>query len=258
MLDIICTFVYSLNSTAKLGSGQIGRSYTNFANLKLLYSTWSKEELAHRLASMPCFIALIMSDSFDDAIHFVDYISDLKGNPVKSKKKYLILNTPNIDQSLLQNKTSNFNVHIISHGETDQGGKNKITSLCPTLGKKYSLIRPGMCSSNLQDPRGKEIPVSVVGGEPYVIYNEKKEWIRGGGNFQKWDTYQGTEFQVMDLYANKFGFTPKYIRAKSWDGEGSVIEMVRKTIMYVYCISPSILCGRLIKRTVKLGWGNMP
>ena len=84
-----------------------------------------------------------------------------------------------------------------------------------------------MCPSNQQDPHGKEIPVSVVGGNPYVIYDKKNDWIQKE-NVQKWDTYQGTEFQVIDLYAKKFGFTPNYIRAASWDGKGSVIEMVRK------------------------------
>ena len=58
------------------------------------------------------------------------------------------------------------------------------------------------------------IPVSVVGAHPYIVYNEKREW--GGGS----------EFQVVDVYAKKFGFTPKFIRAKGFDNEGSVVEMV--------------------------------
>ena len=70
--------------------------------------------------------------------------------------------------------------------------------------------------------------VSVVGGNPYVIYDKNNDWIKKE-NVQKWDTYQGTEFQVIDLYAKKFGFIPKYMRAASWDGKGSVIEMVRKS-----------------------------
>ena len=103
-----------------------------------------------------------------------------------------------------------------------------MTSLCPSLGQKYSLIKAGLCPSNQQDPLGKTIPVSVVGANPYVIYNKKNDWIKKE-NIKKWDTYHGTEFEVIDLYAKKFGFTPKYIRAASWDGNGSVIEMVIKS-----------------------------
>ena len=95
----------------------IGRSYIYFANLELLHSTWNRAELIHQVSSMQCLIALIMSDSFTEAMQFVDFISDLKWNPAKNKKKHLILNTPNIDQELLQNKTNNINVHVISQAK---------------------------------------------------------------------------------------------------------------------------------------------
>ena len=97
-----------------IGGDNIGRSYTYFADLELLYSTWNRDELIRQVSSMQCLIALIMSDSFTEAMQFVDFISDLKSNPAKIRKKHLILNTPNIDQELLQNKTNNINVHIIS------------------------------------------------------------------------------------------------------------------------------------------------
>ena len=58
------------------------------------------------------------------------------------------------------------------------------------------------------------IPVSVVGAHPYIVYNEKREWVGG------------SEFQIVDVYAKKFGFMPKFIRAKGFDNEGSVVEMV--------------------------------
>ena len=94
------------------------------------------------------------------------------------------------------------------------GYKPKVISLCPTLAKRYSVIRPGMCPSNLQNPYGKVIPISVIGAYPYVVYDEDKEWEGG------------TEFQVIDVYAKKFGFTPTFLRAKGFDNEGSVVEMV--------------------------------
>ena len=98
----------------------MGRSSIYFTSLKLLYRTWNEQELARQVAFMPCLIAFIKTDSFDEAMNFVDRISGLKGNPVKSKKKYLVLNTPDIDQRLMQNKTGNINVHLIS-SEGDTG-----------------------------------------------------------------------------------------------------------------------------------------
>ena len=58
------------------------------------------------------------------------------------------------------------------------------------------------------------MPISVIGGHPYIVYNEKREWVGG------------SEFQIVDVYAKKFGFTPKFIRAKGFDNAGSVVEMV--------------------------------
>ena len=78
------------------------------------------------------------------------------------------------------------------------------------------MIKSGMCPSNLQHPHGKRIPISVIGPSPYVISNKDKEWIGG------------TEFQIIEIYAHKFGFTPKFIRATSWDSEGGMVSMVGK------------------------------
>ena len=72
-----------------------------------------------------------------------------------------------------------------------------------------------MCPTSLQNPRGKVIPISVVGVHPFVVYDEAKEWVGG------------TEFQVVDVYAKKFGFTPKFMTSTGYDNEGSVVDMVR-------------------------------
>ena len=71
-----------------------------------------------------------------------------------------------------------------------------------------------MCPSNLQNPHGKFIPVSVFGAYPYVTIGRDNE-LAGG-----------TEFQVIDIYAKKFGFTPKFMKGKGFDNEGSVADMV--------------------------------
>ena len=89
------------------------------------------------------------------------------------------------------------------------GTKDIVTSLCPALTKKYSVLVSGMCPPDLQNPRGK-----VIGIYPLVVYGEDKEWLGG------------TEFQIIDVYAEKFGFTPEFIRATGYDNEGSVVDMV--------------------------------
>ena len=95
-----------------------GRSSFFFTNLKELFSTWDESELAREVASMPCLLAFIRADSFNEGMKFVDHINGLPGNPTKNRKKYLILLTPTIDMTLLQNKTIHFNVHIINEGKT--------------------------------------------------------------------------------------------------------------------------------------------
>ena len=115
-----------------------------------------------------------------------------------------------------------------------------VTSLCPALGKKHSVIRPGICPSNLQKPHGKEIPISVIRKlEPYVISYIEEE---------------GAEFQIMNMYASKFGFTPKFKMASSFDSEGGLIDMVGKGLsLKLFTIVQSIfLLNRLIKKIVKL------
>ena len=74
--------------------------------------------MAHQVAFMPCLIGLIKTNSFEEAMSFLDLINSLQGNKVKSKKKYFVLNTPNIDEGFMQNKTGNIQVHIIEGVET--------------------------------------------------------------------------------------------------------------------------------------------
>ena len=103
------------------------------------------------------------------------------------------------------------------------------------------MITYGMCPSNLQNPHGKVLQIAVTGSAPYIIYNEAKEWVGG------------IEFQVIDVYVKKFGFIPKFIRAAGFEGEGGVIDMVRKIHSYYhYELSFAILSCRSIVRSVKL------
>ena len=97
----------------------MGRSSFYFTSLKLMNDTWGEQQLSRQLSVMPCLVALIKTSNFEDALSFVDRISAVKGNPVKSKKKHLVLHTPYIDQRLLENKTiGNINVHFISKADS--------------------------------------------------------------------------------------------------------------------------------------------
>ena len=92
----------------------------------MLYDTWKEEELALQVASMNCLITFIKTDDFEGAMTFLDKINSLPGGtPVRSRKKYLVINTSKtIDSSLMQNKTGNINVHIVGKGEE---GKFSVT-----------------------------------------------------------------------------------------------------------------------------------
>ena len=95
-----------------------------------------------------------------------------------------------------------------------------ITSLCPMLGRKYSIIRAQMCPEYLQHPKEKELPISVLGISPFVIKNEKKEVV------------DGAELQIIALYSKKFDFKPKLIPAPSMDGDGGMIDTVIRLFLY--------------------------
>ena len=94
-----------------------------------------------------------------------------------------------------------------------------ITSLCPILGKQYSITRPHMCPTYLQHPRGKELPISIMGLSPYVIKNDKKDII------------DGAELQIIAIYAKKFDFKPNLIPAPTFDGDGGMVDTVIKIIL---------------------------
>ena len=108
------------------------------------------------------------------------------------------------------------------------------------MGERYSVIKPGMCPSNLEEPHGKVMPFAIVGSYPYVVYNDAKEWVGG------------TEFQVIDLYVRKFGFVPELIRASGYDNEGSVVDLVRNIHPYYHNVFLAILSDRSTEKSVKL------
>ena len=123
-----------------------------------------------------------------------------------------------------------------------EGDGLAITSLCPALGNKHSVIRHGFCPSDLQQPHQKKIRISVIGPAPYVISNKEKQWIGGA------------EFEIMAIFAKKFGFTPKLVYTRGFDNDGGLVDTVTFYInsSYISKLS-SIFLNRLTGRIVKLG-----
>ena len=81
-----------------------------------------KIAIGHHVASMPCLSVILEEDNFAKGMEFIDFMEDLPENSAKRKKKLFIFITQNVDNSLLQNRTGNVNVHIIS-----QAGKGMNT-----------------------------------------------------------------------------------------------------------------------------------
>ena len=85
--------------------------------MKDLTSRMEKAKIIEQVASMRCLVAFIKADNFPEAMDFAKYVNSLPGNPVKNRKKYVILMTPAITFNLLRNQTGNVAVHIISPDE---------------------------------------------------------------------------------------------------------------------------------------------
>ena len=92
------------------------------------------------------------------------------------------------------------------------------------LGNRYSVIRPGMCPSDLQHVRGKEIGVANAGSPPYLI--RSKNEMEEDGKMKK--MIGGTSFLIMEIFANKFNFKYKMVSiSTSLDGKDGEVETVR-------------------------------
>ena len=92
----------------------VGRTYYRFSSPNELYSVFDKTEIAQRVALMPCLFAFIRAKNFSQAFDLVNYINDIPGNPVKNRRKHVVISTPRIDKTLMTNKTIHFDVNFIS------------------------------------------------------------------------------------------------------------------------------------------------
>ena len=73
--------------------------------------------VGQQVATFQCLIVLLKENSLAKGMKLVDFIVDLEEASVRRKNKHFILITKNVDYSLLQNRTGNVNVHIISQRE---------------------------------------------------------------------------------------------------------------------------------------------
>ena len=143
----------------------------------------------------------------------VDMVDSIEVN-----EKHLLIKIPTaMNTTLLTNKSINFNVYIFQEDpkrgncDTWQNSlyknnlyvrmfpsdqqKSQLTSLCPSLGKRYAEIYLGICPTTLQNPFGKTLPVSFIGSPPNIIYTSP---------------IRGSDFLVMEIFANMFGFRPAF------------------------------------------------
>ena len=97
----------------------------------------------------------------------------------------------------------------------DEDKEKETTFLCPVLGQTYAEISQGECSPDLQQPRGKSLPISFIGLPPYIKYNP----------------VGGSEFLLTQILAKKFGFLPKFVPERAFDvtkENGSLFGMVHR------------------------------
>ena len=81
----------------------------------------NKIMLGRQVASFQCLIVLLKENNLAEGMKFVDFTVDLAETSVRRKNKYFILITKNVDYGLLQNRTGNANVHIVSQREDGTG-----------------------------------------------------------------------------------------------------------------------------------------
>ena len=89
------------------------------------------------------------------------------------------------------------------------------------------------CSSRLQHPRGKVIPISFIGIVPFIKYNP----------------LGGSEFMVTQILAKKFGFMPNFLPERAFDvtrANGTTHGMVHRVILIQGLKKPKIFLIMLV------------
>ena len=184
-----------------------------FSSLEKFLNVKDDGQFNSIIASLSCVVIkaqLATSDEIEPLVEFV--------NRAEGPMKHLVIGVPIIqDNKVFQKQIMNYNAMIYHNGKNISKLNmskiflkkfiigSKMTSLCPTLGKKYVQIHQGFCPLHLQKPANKELKIFFIGAHPFVKY--PKDFGKLGGS----------EFLVMNLLAMKHKFIPNLRPAKSMD-----------------------------------------
>ena len=95
------------------------------------------------------------------------------------------------------------------------------TYLCPALGKVHAELHHDKCHPTLLNPLGKNLQVSYIGINPYIKHNP----------------FGGSEYKVVRLLSEKFGFLPHFVPERTFDitkSNGTTYGMVyRVSLLFV-------------------------
>ena len=90
------------------------RSTMYFTEIQQFMEVTSLNKFINITASKPCLTVLASTANLTEASSLIDHIGNLPGPVIKNRRKYLLLMASDADFDQLQNKSINFNVHIIS------------------------------------------------------------------------------------------------------------------------------------------------
>ena len=78
--------------------------------------------------------------------------------------------------------------------------------------EEHAEAHTGLYPDHLQNLQGKELKICFIGGPPYILYDKLGNLIGG------------SDVKIVEIFAQKFNFNPKYVSASSYDivqGDGS-------------------------------------
>ena len=201
------------------------RPAMKFRGAKDLLEVKDHPKMSTIMSKISCLVTSVETDQDDEVSLLINMLNDMK-----VERKHLLLIVSKLNKTILNEKTINYNVgmyhkykgikfkmSILSIKSFLSLSEGRIlTSLCPVLGKRYAQIIKGTCPKHGQDPLGKVLNVSWSGSPPFVLY--------GGPGY-------GSDFLVVKLLAEKFGFTPKFLLENIIDivkSNGSSQGMIHK------------------------------
>ena len=97
-------------------------------------------------------------------------------------------------------------------------GEQIVTSLCPTLGKRYAQTYEGLCPKSIKDPAGKTLRISFIGPPPHITYNP----------------IGGSDFLIISLLADKLQLSPTFVPEQSYYTQAHSVGNFICSLVMVY------------------------